>query len=75
MQRFGEKLHALRERRGLTVRQLASMLEIRSHSHIVEIEKGKNKPSVELVIKVADVFDVSIDRLLRDNLELLRGGN
>jgi transcriptional regulator with XRE-family HTH domain len=69
MQRFGEKLRALRERRGLTVRQLAAMLGI-THSHIVGIERGKHKPSVEMVIKVADVFDVSIDRLLRDNIEL-----
>ncbi len=69
MQRFGEKLRALRKRRGLTVRQLAAMLGINSHSHIVEIETGKNKPSVELV-KAADLFDVSTDRLLRDHLEL-----
>lgn len=68
--RFGEKLCTLRKRRGLTVRQLAAMLGINSHSHIVEIETGKNKPSVELVIKAADLFDVSTDRLLRDNLEL-----
>jgi transcriptional regulator with XRE-family HTH domain len=69
MQEFGNKLRALRKRRGLTVRQLAAMLEV-THSHIVGIEKGKHNPSVEMVIKVADVFDVSIDRLLRDNLEL-----
>jgi transcriptional regulator with XRE-family HTH domain len=68
--RFGEKLRTLRKRRGLTVRQLAAILGINSHSHVVEIETSKNKPSVELVIKVADLFDVSIDRLLRDNLEL-----
>jgi transcriptional regulator with XRE-family HTH domain len=70
MQRFGEKLRVLRKRRGLTVRQLATMLGINSHSHIVEIERGKNKPSVELVIKAAELFDVSTDCLLRDNLEL-----
>ncbi len=69
MQRFGEKLRVLRKRRGLTVRQLAAMLGV-THSHIVGIEKGKHNPSVDMVIKVADVFDISIDRLLRDNLEL-----
>ncbi len=69
MQKFGEKLRTLRKRRGLTVRQLAAMLGI-THSHIVGLEKSKHKPSVELVIKLADLFDVSIDRLLRDNLEL-----
>jgi transcriptional regulator with XRE-family HTH domain len=67
--RFGEKLRTLRERRGLTVRQLAAMLEI-THSHIVSIETGRHKPSVKLVIKVADLFNVSTDQLLRDNLEL-----
>jgi transcriptional regulator with XRE-family HTH domain len=70
MKRFGEKLRALRERRSLTVRQLASMLGINSHSHIVGLEAGKHKPSADLILKIADLFEVSTDQLMRDELEV-----
>jgi DNA-binding XRE family transcriptional regulator len=68
--RFGEKLHALRTQRGMTVRELAAALEVKSHSHVVQIESGKRKPSVDLLIKIINLFDVSCDQLLNDDLEL-----
>ncbi len=70
MPMFGEKLRTLRERRGLSLRQLAAMLDIHAHSFISEIETGKKKPSLELVIKVADLFQVPLEPLARDELEL-----
>ena len=70
MERFGEKLRALRQRHDMTVRELAVKLNVNSHSHIVQIESGKSKPSVELLLKIMDLFEVSCDRLLRDELEL-----
>ena len=70
MRRFGEKVRTLRERRGLTVRQLATLLEIKSHSHIVQIESGKYKPSIDLLLKLMEVFEVGCDQLLKDDLEV-----
>ena len=70
MRRFGDKVRTLRERRGLTVRQLAALLEISSHSHIVLIESGKRKPSVELLLKLMEVFEAGCDQLLDDDLEV-----
>ena len=70
MPTFGEKLRTLRQERNLSLRQLASMLEINAHSFISEIENGKKKPSLELVIKVADLFTVPLEQLARDELEL-----
>jgi len=35
-----------------------------------DIETGKRKPSVEMVIKIARLLNVSIDELLLDELEL-----
>jgi transcriptional regulator with XRE-family HTH domain len=70
MRRFGEKVRTLRERRGLTVRQLAPMLEIKSHSHIVQIESGKYKPSIDVLLKLMEVFEVGCDQLLNDDLEV-----
>ncbi|KAA3663401.1 MAG: XRE family transcriptional regulator [Chloroflexi bacterium] len=70
MQRFGEKLRILRQRQGMSLRQLSSELGYSSHNHIANIEKGKRNPSVELVLKIAKLFQVSTDQLLWDHLEL-----
>jgi transcriptional regulator with XRE-family HTH domain len=70
MRRLGEKIRTLRERRGVTTRQLAELLEINSHSHIVQIESGKHKPSLEVLVKLMQIFDVGCDQLLNDELEL-----
>jgi transcriptional regulator with XRE-family HTH domain len=70
MEKLGEKIRTLRMRRGLSLRQFASALEVRSYSHLAEIESGKNKPSVELLVKLMRFFDVSCDQLLEDDQEL-----
>lgn len=70
MTRFGEKLRYLRQQQGLTVRQLAAELEIKSHSHIADMESGRSKPSVELLLKISDLFNVTTDQLLRDEQEV-----
>jgi transcriptional regulator with XRE-family HTH domain len=70
MQRFGEKLRALRTRQGRSVRALANALGYTAYSYISEIETGKLKPSIEFALKVARLFDVTTDQLLKDELEL-----
>ncbi len=69
MQRFGEKLRTLRKRDKISQRRLAPMLGINSYSFISEIETGKKKPSLEFVLKIAELFDVSVDTLVKDDLE------
>ncbi len=70
MQRFGEKLHFLRKRRGITLKEIASELGLAAHVFVSNLETGKRKPSVEMVIKIARLLNVSIDELLLDELEL-----
>lgn len=70
MQRFGAKLRTLRTRRGMTLRELAQALGYVSHSYINLVEIGKKKPTAELVTKVGHYFNASMDRLLRDDLDL-----
>ncbi|MCI0560666.1 MAG: helix-turn-helix domain-containing protein [Nitrososphaera sp.] len=70
IQRFGEKLHLLRTRRGLTLKELAIALGYKAHGHISELEAGKKVPTVGFVISVARFFGVSTDELLMDELEL-----
>lgn len=70
MQRLGEKVRALRKQRGMTLKELALTLGFPSHSYLSEIEPGKKKPNTEMIIKIADTFGVSVDRLVRDELDL-----
>ncbi len=70
MHKFGQKLRILREKRGISLRQLAPMLGIKAYSFISEIETGKKKPSLEFVLKIAELFEVTPDQLLRDELDL-----
>lgn len=69
MKRLGEKLHTLRLREGYTTRQLAERLGV-SHTHIIGIENGKRGTSNELVLRIADLFHVTIDQLMRDELDI-----
>lgn len=68
--RFGEKLHALRVHRGISLEELARSLGYAAHGYISELETGKKIPTVEFVVKVARLFNVSTDQLLRDELEV-----
>lgn len=70
IQRFGEKLRALRAQRGLTLKELASRLGYSAHGYISELETGNKLPTVEFVLKVATLFRVTTDELLKDNVEL-----
>ncbi len=69
MKRFGEKLRTLRLRHGYTTRQLAELLGT-SNSFVTQVEKGKAGPSTHLVLKIADLFNLTTDQLMRDELEL-----
>ena len=70
MKRFGKKLRTLRQRRGLTLRELAAMLDLGAHSHLANLETGKNMPTADLILKIAELFDVSTDQLMKDELDL-----
>lgn len=68
--RFGEKLRALRMHKRLTLREMGRRLGYRSHSYLSELESGKKIPTVQFVLKVARLFDVTTDELIKDELEV-----
>ena len=70
MRRFGEKLRYLRNRRGLTLKGLADILGYKTHGYISEIEVGRKSPSVAFLLAVADLFGVSVDDLVKDDVEI-----
>ena len=73
IERFGEKLHALRVQQGMTLKELASELGLTSHSYISELEAGKKIPTAEFVLNIARLFEVTTDELMKDELELSIG--
>ncbi len=70
MERFGEKLRALRKYHHVTLQWLANELGYSTHSYISEIEKGQKIPTAQFVLKVSRLFQVSTDMLLKDEIEL-----
>ncbi|MBX3053054.1 MAG: helix-turn-helix transcriptional regulator [Caldilineaceae bacterium] len=70
LERFGEKLRALRKHHNVTLHWLATQLGYATHSYISEIESGQKSPTVTFVLKVSYLFGVTTDQLLKDELEL-----
>ncbi len=69
MNRFGEKLAKLRKQHGLTLRKLGTMLEV-DHTYISQLEKQKTRPNAIMILRIAEIFDVSTDVLMKDELDL-----
>ena len=70
MSRFGEKLRSLRLKHSLTMRELADALNFKSHGFIGDLESGRKYPSLDLAVKIADYFGVTVDQLARDDMEV-----
>jgi transcriptional regulator with XRE-family HTH domain len=60
---IGAPLRAARERRGLSLRELARRVGVTA-SHISLIETGKSRPSVDTLYRLAGELRLSIDELL-----------
>lgn len=60
---FNIRLKDLREDNDLTQEELSKKLNI-TRSALANYETGLREPSVELLIKIADYFNVTLDYLL-----------
>ncbi len=60
---FPEILKMLREKRGYSQTQLADVLHVTKNS-VSHYELGGCMPSIDILVAIADVFDVSLDFLL-----------
>ena len=69
MKKFGEKLCFLRKTRGLTLTALGNILDVHN-TYISQLEKGRRVPNADMILKIADYFDLSTDQLMRDELEV-----
>jgi transcriptional regulator with XRE-family HTH domain len=67
---FGAKLKALRSHVGWSQGDLARRLGLARQGYISNLEAGRKRPSPELAVQIADLFGVTTDYLLRDDIPL-----
>ena len=61
---IGERIRILRKEKGWTQSLLGQMVELHG-GHIGRYETNKSKPSTKALRKMAEVFGISIDELVR----------
>jgi len=65
---FGQRLKRLRQERDWSQQQLANKLEVHQ-KQISGYERGIHLPSAELLVRISELFDVSLDYLVMDRNE------
>lgn len=63
MSDFAKNLRALRKAKKMSQVELGGLLNY-GYTAISNYESGRNEPSLDDLIRLADIFDVSIDELL-----------
>lgn len=66
---FGEKLQYLRKSKGMSQEQLASIINV-SRQAVSKWELNDSLPDVENILQLSKLFEVSIDYLLKDDIEI-----
>jgi transcriptional regulator with XRE-family HTH domain len=59
----GERIKEFRKKRGFTQKELSGSIEY-SDAYLSEIERGISKPSRDFLIKLTEVYGISIDYIL-----------
>lgn len=60
---FNERLKAIRKECGMTQREVYSKLNISPNGY-ASYEQGRTEPSIDTLVKLCQIFDVSADVLL-----------
>lgn len=63
---FGENLRRHREGMNLSAEALGDLTNV-SSKHIYDVEKGRKKPSFELIIEAAKALDVEVGDLFKNS--------
>ncbi|MCI8749535.1 MAG: helix-turn-helix transcriptional regulator [Lachnospiraceae bacterium] len=60
---FGQRLNYIRKSKGITAQQMSNELQIALRSYRM-YESNNRSPSLEMLVKIADILNVSTDYLL-----------
>ncbi|MEJ5283544.1 MAG: cupin domain-containing protein [Brevinematales bacterium] len=63
--RFGSKIRKVRERKGITLKDVAEKLGV-SESLISQIERDKISPAIDTLLSIVDVLDIDLDYIFSD---------
>jgi transcriptional regulator with XRE-family HTH domain len=63
--RFGEKLRAVRERKGCTLKQIAAAAGV-SESLVSQIERNKVSPAIDTLLAIAEALDINLEYLFEE---------
>lgn len=66
-QRLSEKIRTLRRKSGMSQEELAEKLNV-SRQAVSKWELGAAVPSPDKLVDISDLFDVTLDRLMREEL-------
>jgi transcriptional regulator with XRE-family HTH domain len=67
LKNFGRKLRGLREERDLKQSEVAKAVHV-GKAYVSSWENGKSKPSLDSIVGLANLFGVSVDYLLFENV-------
>ncbi len=70
--KLGEKLTFLRKQHGMTQMELAEKLNI-SRQAVSRWEQGTSEPSTENLVGIGKLFDVTVDALVNEDVQLQVG--
>jgi transcriptional regulator with XRE-family HTH domain len=65
---IGQKIAYARSKQDISQSALARMLGIVAQAHISNVEAGRRKPSLEFIVRCAELLGVSVEYLLRDSI-------
>jgi transcriptional regulator with XRE-family HTH domain len=68
---FYEKLKQCREQLCLSQEDVAKRLHI-TRQAVSKWERGINEPDIETIVRLSDIYGVTIDTLLREDLSVVR---
>ena len=63
--KIGKNIQKIRKSNGYTQEKLAEIIEV-SVRYISDIEQDKSKPSYEVLIKICNVFKISLDQIFSE---------
>lgn len=63
--RFGDKLRAVRERKGFTLKTVAQKAGV-SESLVSQIERNKVSPAIDTLLSLAEVLEISLEFLFEE---------
>lgn len=67
--KIGDKIMSLRKERGYSQEELASLIGV-SRQSVSKWELNDSVPDLDKIVRISDLFDISTDELIRDNIKI-----